>query len=351
MPLKLYRYPSRSKNWRVRGTVRGVAVDETTGTADRALANAYRASREAAIWERRTFGEAATVTFLEAAVSYMEHCGSAQQKQYVARLAEHFGAKPLAEIRQAEAEDMVAALFAGRKNDTVRRAGLGPLQTVLYDAQRRWPAYTAPRLSKAKWPAGKGRYVWVAPEDMEGLLAELPQELEAMTLLRLYTGARPGEAMGLDWADLDLAHARVVFRDTKNGEHRTSYLPERVVVALANLPEPEGETDKPAPKGKRRGPVFPAYPDRWKLYENWKPAAKAAGLPDLRPHDVCHVFGSWLYHFGEADLKKLLDTKRWKDLRSVERYTHSPGDDTRSLVDTMPGLAPPAEKEKKEETG
>jgi integrase len=33
-------------------------------------------------------------------------------------------------------------------------------------------------------------------------------------MLQIYTGCRPGEAYALRWADLDLAHRTVLFRDT-----------------------------------------------------------------------------------------------------------------------------------------
>src|SRR4051812_34848386 len=54
-------------------------------------------------------------------------------------------------------------------------------------------------------------------------------------------GARIGEALWLDWRNVDLARRHVAFPHTKNGDARGVPLHERVVVALANLPHRQGE--------------------------------------------------------------------------------------------------------------
>lgn len=98
MALKLLR---RGKIWHVRGTVRGQAVFETTGTDERARAEAYRAKREAQLWDRSIFGERAAVPFVQAVVSYLEHRkpGSGDTRR-VQRLAEYFRGVALRQIDQ-----------------------------------------------------------------------------------------------------------------------------------------------------------------------------------------------------------------------------------------------------------
>ena len=53
MPLKITQRHG-SANWYLRGTVRGVAVDETTGTHDRKRAEEIRIKRESEILDRGT---------------------------------------------------------------------------------------------------------------------------------------------------------------------------------------------------------------------------------------------------------------------------------------------------------
>src|SRR5271166_2464165 len=74
MPLRIVKRHG-SPFWYIRGTVRGVSVDESTGIANREQAEAFRAKREWAIVAREIGGDRAVATFLEAAVSYMEGGG------------------------------------------------------------------------------------------------------------------------------------------------------------------------------------------------------------------------------------------------------------------------------------
>lgn len=61
--LKLIRRHS-SPNWYVRGTVRSITVDESTGVADRKIAETIRAKREWELIQRSIHGTKATATFL-----------------------------------------------------------------------------------------------------------------------------------------------------------------------------------------------------------------------------------------------------------------------------------------------
>lgn len=75
MPLRLVKGRHGSPNWYIRGTVRGCAVDESTGVSDRKKAEEIRIKREAEILERSIHGHAVSRTFAEAAIDYMTHGG------------------------------------------------------------------------------------------------------------------------------------------------------------------------------------------------------------------------------------------------------------------------------------
>lgn len=92
MPLKCIKRHG-SPFWYIRGTVRGVAIDESTKVTSRKQAEAFRAKRKSAIIDRQISGAKATATFLEAAVSYMENGG---ERRFLKPLVDHFGATPLA---------------------------------------------------------------------------------------------------------------------------------------------------------------------------------------------------------------------------------------------------------------
>ena len=97
MPLKLRRRRG-SNNWYLRGTIRGIPVDESTGTAERDVAEEIRIKRESEILDRSIHGRRATASFLEVAVMYLEAGG---ERTYMAPVLDHFGATPLFKIDQA----------------------------------------------------------------------------------------------------------------------------------------------------------------------------------------------------------------------------------------------------------
>lgn len=74
MPLALKRRHA-SPYWYIRGTVRGIIVDESTGTGDRKAAEDILALRQAELLRRSIHCDSATRTFAEAALSYMEAGG------------------------------------------------------------------------------------------------------------------------------------------------------------------------------------------------------------------------------------------------------------------------------------
>jgi hypothetical protein len=67
-----------SDHWYLRGTVRKQSVFESTGTDDKKAAEAILTKRAARLLEDSVYGRKASVTFFEAAVSYMASGGIAQ---------------------------------------------------------------------------------------------------------------------------------------------------------------------------------------------------------------------------------------------------------------------------------
>ena len=108
--LKLVRRPN-SPYWIVRGSVAGIRLEESTGTADKRLAEEIRAAREAGIHKKKIYGRAATATFAEAALSYLEGGGS---KRFLLPIIDHFGTTPLAKIELAAIERAAACTLSGR---------------------------------------------------------------------------------------------------------------------------------------------------------------------------------------------------------------------------------------------
>src|SRR5262245_44935087 len=137
MPLRLVRR-ARSPNWIIRGTVRGVRVEESTGTTKRRIAEEIRANREAELLAQSVYGRRATCTFAEAALTYVEGGGS---KRFLEPVVRYFGTTPLARIDQDAIERGARKTYPGRSNATLDRQFFTPAAAVLrHAAKRGWCA-------------------------------------------------------------------------------------------------------------------------------------------------------------------------------------------------------------------
>ncbi|HET7019202.1 MAG TPA: site-specific integrase [Xanthobacteraceae bacterium] len=141
--------------------------------------------------------------------------------------------------------------------------------------------------------------------------------LRPLVLLLLGTGARLSEALSLEWRDLDLANAHVVFLNTKNGEPRGVPLHARVVNELRQLRHRQGRVFRTnaglpyAEKESGGGQIKTAF----------KGACRRAGIADFTPHDCRHTWATWHYA-ANRDLIALMKLGGWKSERMVLRYAH-----------------------------
>ena len=94
MPLRLVRRP-KSPYWVIRGTIRRIRVEESTGTDDKKIADEIRAKREAELLREFIYGRRATATFAQAALSYLEQGGSTR---YLNKIIAYFGTTALARM-------------------------------------------------------------------------------------------------------------------------------------------------------------------------------------------------------------------------------------------------------------
>src|SRR6202040_1196944 len=62
----------RSRHWRVRGTIKGQYIDESTDVSSQTRAEEIRIKRENELLDQAIFGAKATTTFTIAALSYLE---------------------------------------------------------------------------------------------------------------------------------------------------------------------------------------------------------------------------------------------------------------------------------------
>jgi integrase len=127
----------------------------------------------------------------------------------------------------------------------------------------------------------------------------------AYVWLLFYTGCRRTELLKLTWGDVEILSRRrkdprqgsILLRDTKGGEPRSVALSGPAIEVLEALPRIEGNPH-----------VFCGAVDGTHLdpKDHWQAVRKAAGLDELRLHDLRRTFGSWLGASGVSP--KLIGT-------------------------------------------
>jgi integrase len=328
--LRLVRRP-KSPYWIIRGTVRRIRVEESTGTSDKRIAEEIRAKRESAILDQSIYGRAATATFAQATLSYIENGGA---KRFLDRVLDHFGTTPLAHIDQDGIDQGARKLYPHASDATRNRAFYTPVSAVLAHAARRgWCSRLI--LQRPKSPPGRIR--WLTLDEANRLIEAAGEHLRPLVVFLLYTGARAGEALWLDWRDVDLARGHVTFPKTKNGEARGVPLHARVVATLANLPHREGEVfRRPDGKPYERPRDASDTSAGTRIKRAFKGAVVRAGIKDFHPHDCRHTWATW--HYAQnRDLGALMRLGGWKSMAMVMRYAHTNVDEHRHTIDRLPG--------------
>jgi integrase len=220
-----------------------------------------------------------------------------------------------------------------RSGATVNRyiATLSHLFTIAVKEWRLSDRNPVRDISKKK--EARGRVRFLSDEERDALLAackesEWPQ-LHALVLLAISTGARRGELIHLKWADIDLKKNRATVHETKNGEPRTLPLVGKALEAIRELKLQDSARSEyvfPQPSG---------FPGPYESFDaHWYAAMKAAGITNMRFHDLRHTTASYLAQQG-ASLIEIADTLGHKTLSMVKRYSHLAQSHKVSVIERM----------------
>ena len=173
------------------------------------------------------------------------------------------------------------------------------LLSKMFELARRWgfvpeghpnPARDIDRFKEQK------RDRWVTADELPRLaqaINEEPNQTARCALwLYLLTGARKSELLKAQWADIDWTRAELRLPDTKAG--RTHYIP-LSAPALSLLREmPQDDGNPYILPGKLPGAHLV------NISKPWGRVRTAAGVADVRLHDLRRTVGSWLAQAGNS---------------------------------------------------
>jgi integrase len=202
-------------------------------------------------------------------------------------------------------------------------------------------------ITRKKESRGRTRFL---SDDERGALLDACSKsewapLHTLVLLAITTGARRGELLSLQWADVDMKAGRALVRETKNDEQRTLPLAGKALEALRALKlngSARSEYVFPNPSG---------HPGAFEYFDSyWYAALEAAGralvgetkndeqrtlpLNDFHFHDLRHTTASMLAAQG-CSLLEIADVLGHKTLAMVKRYSHLVVDHKAKVIERM----------------
>lgn len=300
--------------WWIKVTVKGFrTVYESTGTAERPLAQEYHDRRKADLWRQSRLKERPRYTWDEAVLRYLEetsskrdHNGDKARLRWVhPKLTGHY----LDSIDRAYIQEIMAPKLE-RAAGTYNRY-VATIRAILRKAVVWTWIDNAPALFTREEP--KGRVKWFTHEQSERLLVALPEHWRDMADFTLATGLRASNARELTWAQVDTGRRMAwVYGDQAKGKRDIPIpLNERAMAALKRR------------KDKDSAYVFGLNGKPYSGIDNqtWKRACEKANLKGFRWHDLRHTWASWHVMSG-TDLRTLMELGGWSTWEMVLRYAH-----------------------------
>lgn len=150
---------------------------------------------------------------------------------------------------------------------------------------------------------------FLLPEQVTPFLESIADpEVFRLVATLIFTGRRIGEAAALEWQHLDLPALKYKVWVPKR--HMWQWFPMHPALA-----------DVLGPVGQDIGRVFPRWRTGCAAGHAVKEALRAAGLGNLRPHDLRHTFASLVILAGN-DLKIAQELLGHSSYKSTLRYAH-----------------------------
>lgn len=317
MPLKLYRRTTGGPYY-VRGSVTGNRIHESTGLSNRRQAEAWTIRRETQIIERHALGDAATLTFAEAALEYQLAGG---EGRFLAPILDHFGeATRVDDIHNGAVLEAAAALYPNAAPATINRQLIGPVSAVINMAAENGRA-TPRKFRRLKARGTRTR--WLAVDEMERLLEAAGAHLVPILACMIGTGCRASEVLSADVTQWHPTTGELWLPVTKSGHSRMVRMPERArdLILAAGVPDQGRLFRNP------RGAGYSLAPRATPIKTAFIRARTEAGLgAEVTPHVLRHTWATW-YHSATKDFGGLLDLGGWRSPEMAQRYRKIAPDD------------------------
>jgi integrase len=344
--MPLYRQP-KSPFWWVRFSIGGVKVRRSSLTTDREAANEFEAKLRSELWRQHKLGEKPRYTWKEAVERWRTEANGRDKERDSSRLswfAQYLDDLPLVEITPA----LITKLRAVRTAEAAKRGNkrtdgrstanryMALLRMILRKAQREWDWIDrVPPVPMINMEKREPRFITRAQAGKLLKALEPLPHLAALAEFCLETGLRMRNATGLTWQQVDMRRKLLVIPATRAKAGETIAIP-LSARAAAILKDQQGKHEEHVFTFKR-GPKGRALPLADANGAAFKAAAKEAGIPWLRWHDLRHTWASWHIQAGTPP-HVLQELGGWKSYDMVRRYGHLSVDHLRAFAEHRKGI-------------
>ena len=246
-------------------------------------------------------------------------------------LLPRFGKRHLDQIMQKDVIEMHhEMLAAGYAKATCNRAVVHISR--IFSLGKSWKipgAELNPCSDVPLYDPNNARERYLTVEETQRLYAELEKsdtpQLKNIVGLLLLLGCRKRELLDSKWEHFDLERRSWRIPMTKSGKARHVPLSTAALAVMAQLPRWEGcPYVVPNPKTLKPFTCF---------YRSWNTVRIAAGLPEVRIHDLRHSMASNLVNSGRSifEVSKILGHSQ---IKTTQRYAHLSQDTLLAAVDS-----------------
>lgn len=312
--MRIFRRKGSPYWWVTFNDQNGTRYRRSSGTTDKRLAETLAANWIKEAFMEQHFGKLPEVPFSDALLAYAKMQKRDHPKHFrdktryrLNSLMKQFGSVNIFDITIGRIQEFMDERLVDVSRGTVQK-DVSTLRAILNKAYREGFLATPPRVPQFRKPTPRKR--WITPEEEAQLVTHAADHLVPLIRFAVDTGGRRAELLELDWRQVDLVHKRVTFLNTKNGEDRTIRLCDRACAVLGGLGP------------KENGSVFTYKGKAIKsVRTSFIAARRAAGLDDVRFHDLRHTFASRLAQAG-VPLYEIQLLMGHKSLEMVQRYAH-----------------------------
>jgi integrase len=299
----------------------GKRVKRSSGTKDRKAAQELHDRLKSDSWREGNLGDTPDHKFEELAITYLKSIQGDKYYDAKAKMVgfwvDHFKGKPLRSISASMIKAALPVMSSAASTTKPKQitpatqnrylASIGKLMSVAVELE--WIDF-APKVKAKREPKVNVR--WITHQEAERLIACADRTwIKNIIQFALATGCRAGEILSLDWSavDMDKRHAYIGAENAKSGRGRAIPLNDLAITSMTGR--------------ERSGRVFTCNGNELSLvsHKAFQRACTAAGIEDLRFHDLRHTWASWHVQNG-TPLMVLKELGGWQEVAMVQKYAH-----------------------------